>query len=604
MKNFTNLKKQLNVNIKRMVCITFIILAFTFGARAQYTLTDDDVEVVDGIITTVSYDFSETDIIIPDVLDNQTVTGIETEDSFNPDAFMGRDITSIELPSTLISIGEYAFRLNDLTSIILPDGLQTIGYGAFGANGLDFTSIDLPNSIIFIGEFAFSLNGFSTITLPSPSYPNFTHWIDNESQTTYEPGDIVDYSGQSFRAKIIYTLTENDVEIDADGIISSCSYDFGNGFKDIIIPEAIGGNAITGIGDGGWDGIFEDQGIYSVELPQGLKTIGNNAFNDNNLISINLPSELVSIGGTAFYWNDLNDISLPNTLIHIGYRAFGANNIDNIVLPTPPNNEFEEWITAGGDIYAVGTTVSAGSYSSFSAKIVYTLTDEDVVVENGVIQSCDSESPLKYLIIPQVLDGQTVTGIANGSEPTYSNPVGVFLQKGIEEVQLPQTLETIGDYAFYNNDIKEIDIPEGVIYLGLDAFTLNSNLSGIVLPSPQAPNIGGWIDNYGNTYNGGESISSFFGRSYTADFSTAIFPASTRTDQISISVNNTEKTITINAQKPITAYIFDTTGRKVYSADNKAKNHFINISNFSTGLYIITCEDNAGAFITKKIIAK
>jgi hypothetical protein len=68
----------MKINYFPLKAISIVILALNFGilSMAQYTLSDDDVVVMDGIIQSCSYDFTIKDIIIPEILDGQTVKGI------------------------------------------------------------------------------------------------------------------------------------------------------------------------------------------------------------------------------------------------------------------------------------------------------------------------------------------------------------------------------------------------------------------------------------------------------------------------------------------------------------------------------------------------
>ena len=77
----------------------------------------------------------------------------------------------------------------------------------------------------------------------------------------------------------------------------------------------------------------------------------------------------------------------------------------------------------------------------------YTLTDDDVEVTSGIIESCSYDFAIKDIIIPDNLDGQNVIGIGDNY---------VFYSKGIASVQLPSTLETIGDWAFGNNSLTSV----------------------------------------------------------------------------------------------------------------------------------------------------
>ncbi len=102
------------------------------------------------------------------------------------------------------------------------------------------------------------------------------------------------------------------------------------------------------------------------------------------------------------------------------------------------------------------------NFSLVTVTAQYTLTDDDVVVTNGTIESCSYDFTVKDIIIPQTLDGQTVTGIADGRD--FDD--GVFYNKGIVTVQLPATLEHIGDFAFAENNLTSVTIPNSVTYIG------------------------------------------------------------------------------------------------------------------------------------------
>lgn len=202
------------------------------------------------------------------------------------------------------------------------------------------------------------------------------------------------------------------------------------------------------------------------------------------------------------------------------------------------------------------------------------------------------------------MDGQTITGIANGTEDFYYNIESAFHEKEIKEVQLPETVETIGDYAFYDNDIQEIDIPDGVIYIGLDAFTLNSDFSGLVLPTPQAGNFENWIDNKGNTYSGGEKVTNFSYKSYTADFATGISEVGEHQDNVSIFVDQKNSVIGIESEIPVKTNIFNLSGQIIHSEENRGEHHSIDISDFANGVYVVACTDQSGNRVNKKIIKK
>ena len=151
-----------------------------------------------------------------------------------------KEITSIEIPSNVTTLGQYVFQeCREFTSLTLPSSITEIGEGAFeGCSGL--TSLNLPASISEIGDFAFSdCSGLTSLNLP-------------------------------------------------DGITSISDYAFSgcSGLTSLNLPASI-----SEIGDFA----FSDcSGLTSLTLPDGITEIGEYAFwNCSGLTSIYVYAEKV-----------------------------------------------------------------------------------------------------------------------------------------------------------------------------------------------------------------------------------------------------------------------------------------------------------------------
>ena len=81
--------------------------------------------------------------------------------------FSGSNLSSIEIPNSVTSIGDGAFRYCEgLTSITIPNSVTSIGDGAFYQSAL--SSIEIPNSVTSIGAYAFSeCRSLTSIAIPN-----------------------------------------------------------------------------------------------------------------------------------------------------------------------------------------------------------------------------------------------------------------------------------------------------------------------------------------------------------------------------------------------------------------------------------------------------
>ncbi len=133
-----------------------------------------------------------------------------------------------------------------------------------------------------------------------------------------------------------YTLTDDDVIIDDNGIIQICKYDFS--IKEIVIPQTLNGKTVKGIANksSSEDGVFNKKGITSVTFPTTIESIGDHAFGWNEITNTNLEDceNITYIGTWAFGLNELATIDLTKciNLEIIGDYAFYRNSFTSLNL--------------------------------------------------------------------------------------------------------------------------------------------------------------------------------------------------------------------------------------------------------------------------------
>jgi len=113
------------------------------------------------------------------------------------------------------------------------------------------------------------------------------------------------------------------------GGISITDY-FGNE-KELVIPNEIDGKPVVEIRmsyDKSFFGAFQDKGLTSVTIPNGVIKIWQYSFNNNNLTSIIIPDSVTELSG--FYGNQLTNITIPARVTQLS--GFGNNPLTNVTF--------------------------------------------------------------------------------------------------------------------------------------------------------------------------------------------------------------------------------------------------------------------------------
>ena len=97
---------------------------------------------------------------------------------------------------------------------------------------------------------------------------------------------------------------------------------------------------------------------------------------------------------------------------------------------------------------------------------------------NGyILRSYNEVYPLKTIRVPDTWDDGT-----NGEHPVVGMNSTFNGNQNIQTVILPETIELIGDNAFYSSTLSNIDFPSSLKEIGENAFSMCNSLSSIVLP--------------------------------------------------------------------------------------------------------------------------
>lgn len=283
--------------------------------------------------------------------------------------------------------------------------------------------------------------------------------------------------------------------------------------KKIIINEGI-----TALGEKDNTGAFEMfTYLDTVSLPSTLKTIGKSAFSEcKNLKEINMPDSVESIGEGAFGNTALTSITIPPKIKTIGKWAFYGNDLLTDVIISDGVQalgddlfcdcygirelEFPASVQKIGRLFDGGIGVTnvtvhnpkcelsdyfAGSYVK---KIFgyHNSTAEEYAISHKIDFFClDSEMCGPSLSWNYNETSHTLTITGSGPMNEYDDghtPWESYIDQ-IENIVLPDALESISSGAFAKTPIQKITIPEKVTIIKANTFADCHNLVTVKLPS-------------------------------------------------------------------------------------------------------------------------
>ncbi|WP_346861033.1 leucine-rich repeat protein [uncultured Draconibacterium sp.] len=494
-----------------LLIIYFILGGARISSAQSYTLTDADVVVENGVITNCSNYFSGEAIIIPDFLDGQLVTGIGTA------VFNGKmtAITKLELPSSVVyidahafnnigldtldisscamldSIGDYAFYNNNLVELNLEGCslLSKIGGYAFSQNNIDTLDVSSCSALIVIGSNAFKGNSIRSLNLNSSSL----EFIEEQAFSGSQIG-VLSLSNCPSLIQIeqsaFYYAGITSIDFSGCSSLESIGE---NAFYHNLLTEVdfTGCSSLKYIGTSAFSNCSSLQTVNFNDCSS-LLEIGLGAFKYTKVGNLDLSNctALITIGDGAFY-NNGSGISALNLghiqkLTYIGSDAFSGamSTVKEFELPVSNYGGFQGWEDKNGTVWQAGDTVTT-ERTQYSAIIYYTLTDDDVVVENGKIVSSVEHFPFLYIDIPDTLDGQTVVGIGQQA----------FLTRNLSNVVFPTTLQYIEQNAFWDNNLRIVDLSDCSQLTDIGVYAFYNSPGEIILPRPD---IAGKIFNYWN----------------------------------------------------------------------------------------------------------
>ena len=353
------------------------------------------------------------------------------------------NLSSIEIPKTVIKIGDYAFYdCKSLTSIDIPNDVAEIGDYAF-SNCTNLVSIGMPNSVIKIGSSTFSY----CKSLTSIDIPNSVTEIESAT-----------FLGCTSLASI--NLPESIT------MIGSRAFEGCSNLTSIDIP-----NSVTEIESATFLGCTS---LASINLPESITMIGSRAFEGcSNLTSIDIPNSVTEIENDAFaYCTSLTSVNIPNSVTKIEFAVFsGCTSLTSINIPN--------------SITKIEYAVFSGCTSLTSINIPNSVTAIESLAFNNCTSLTSIDIPNSVTrLADQIFRGCTSLASVNLSNSITKIESAVFSGcTSLASINLPESITMIGSRAFEGcSNLTSIDIPNSVTEIENDAFAYCTSLTSIDIP--------------------------------------------------------------------------------------------------------------------------
>ena len=419
---------------------------------------------------------------------------------------------------------------SQITSFTFGSEVEHIpAYLCYGMKNL--TSVTIPNSVTSIGEYAFS--GCSGLTQTNYTGDiagwcgiNFGGWGSNP--TTYSHNLYIN------NVEVKDLVIPNSVTSIGDGAFCGCS-----GLTSVTIP-----NSVTSIGSSA----FRDcSGLTSVTIPNSVTSIGEEAFAKCRwLTSVTIPNSVTSIGVEAFagcsgvtkfiiegtptfdaftltYFPKLDSIAVPAecfdipeeywvscpkqvryikimggelssdafSVIQRNYKVLNTLDLTSATNTTLTDEAFKgcyalESLSLPSELQTIGYMALADCKNLQSIHVPSSVTD----IDDSAFENCRSVTSITFGDALQSAPQLRSTGSTSNSQLRRIGNWGFYNCHNLQNLTIPEGVEEIGTAAFYGcTYLEELSLPSSVQSIGDNCFALASKLAKITVNAVTPPSI-------------------------------------------------------------------------------------------------------------------
>lgn len=372
-------------------------------------------------------------------------------------------LTEIKMPTNMVSIGSLAFAgCTSLIECTIPESIIAIQEKTFHSCS-SLTSLTLPASIT-------SINGafYGCSKLTRLNIPNIEMWLNIVPQDPagFLGGEVpFAASGQGD----IYVGGELLTDLVIPNNILTI---YGSTFRNCTSINSLTiGSRVTKIGDNAFDGCCN---LSNIIFSKSTTTYGFRAFANTGITKITITKQMANnnSGGKIFAnCKELTEVTIEDGVTIIPYGMFeGVADLPGITIPE--------------SVTSIGYGAFAGCWRLQNVNMHDGITS----IGSWAFDNCISLTELTIPMGTKEINSSMFAGCTSLKKVNTHNDITSIGQRAfmdchaLENLTLPKNLTTIGNEAFWNCfSLKYINIPNGVKTIGYQVF-LDSGLEEVVLP--------------------------------------------------------------------------------------------------------------------------
>ncbi len=455
------------------------------GASAQETYTTDDFTytLIDEYskVQILSYIGSDTDVVIPDRIDNKKVTSIADS------AFREKSITSVVFGQYVESIGNYAFYscrslskldfskssvktigdyaftvCKSLESIEFPESLESIGYGAFSAYTDGYYGSYVASSLKSV-KFGGGLK----------SIESYAFYENRALNTVKFTGDALTSIG--YRSFYNTDITELDLS-GANASIGTYAFYSCNSLRTVKL------SGVNTIESGAFYGCDE---LVNLEMSDTLTTIEGSAFcSCTSLKTVIFSDSVTTIADGSFTdCTGLESVTIGKGCTSVTASAF-TRNVNLVKFDVSEDNE--SYTSVDGVLYNKEKTAVVCYPKSLSGE--YVIPDTVTSIEKAAFENCNKLTKITIgsgveTVNPYAFNQCNLLATVVFKDSDTANKKicerAFYYCGSLTEVDFGNAVTSIGDYAFtICSKIKSLEFPDSLTSIGQFAFSPYTDRTG------------------------------------------------------------------------------------------------------------------------------